>query len=109
MTGVNEVNTRKVSSLPMKWHLSDARGDPVTNPASFENIMSYMVNCSGYEGDSTLAVPEKSAGDIGLQNIGAGNWQFNLQINKTYAGTCRKIYALFDTGQKSPEVIFKFR
>ena len=93
----------------MKWHLSDALGNDVANPASFVNIMSYKVDCSGYAGDPTLAVPEKSSGDTGLQYIGAGNWQFNLQINKEYAGTCRKIYALFDPYQKSPEVIFKFR
>jgi hypothetical protein len=107
MGTINQINTRKTSTLPMKWHLSDANGDVTTD--RFVNIMSYQVDCIKYIGDPLSAVKEGSSGSSGLQNLGDGNWQFNLEIKKDYAGSCRKLYALFDYDQKSPEVTFKFR
>jgi hypothetical protein len=109
MNAVNDINTRKISSLPLKWHLSDPQGNSIENPASFVSVLSYNVTCDKLDGNPALAVPESSAGDMGLQYLGGGNWQYNMKINKTYAGTCRNLSVLFDTTLRSPEVAFKFR
>jgi hypothetical protein len=109
MTGLNEIDTRKTSALPLKWHLSDTLGNNVVDPAIFKGIMSYNVTCDKYIGDPKYAIKEVSSGGTGLQNLGNGNWQFNLKIDKKYANSCRKIYAEFTTGDKSPAALFKFR
>jgi hypothetical protein len=109
MTGLNDIDTRKTSALPLKWHLSDTLGNNVVDPAIFKGIMSYNVTCDKYIGDPKYAIKEVSSGGTGLQNLGNGNWQFNLKIDKKYANSCRKIYADFNTGDKSPAALFKFR
>ena len=111
MTGPNEIDTRKISTIPFKWHLSDTLGNNVLDPASFVSISSYNVTCppGPIIGDPKYAKQEVSAGNTGLQNLTNGNWQFNMKIDKKYVNTCRKIYAAFNTGDKSPEVLYKFR
>jgi PKD repeat protein len=106
MSEINEYNTRKVSTIPIKWHLSDPYGTNVSDPASYESIMSYPVNCNTRERLPGSEVVEKT--DT-IRYVGDGNWHINMQIDPAYAGFCRNIYAKFYHDQKSPDVTFRFR
>ena len=102
------VNSAKAGqSIPVKWRLTDANGVPVSDPASFAGLYSSQQLCEG--GLPTDAVEEDAAGSSGLQYEGDGYWQFNWKTPKTYAGTCRSMYVLFDSEQTSPAVKFVFK
>jgi beta propeller repeat protein len=103
---VNIANAGK--TIPVKWHLSETNGY-VDNPASFTGLLSYPVSCSEFSGNPTDSVEEYSTGTSGLQYSGNGYWQYNWKTSKSYAGTCRKMYVAFDTGQISPVVSFRFK
>jgi PKD repeat protein len=98
------------NSIPVKWHLADADGNDISDPASFGNLVSYGVNCP-----NSRLMPASSdivriyPGSSGLQYLGGGNWRINWKTLKNYAGTCRNMYIEFNSGQKSPEVLFNFK
>jgi hypothetical protein len=106
MSEINEYNTRKVSTIPIKWHLSDPYGTNVSDSASYVSIMSYPVNCNTRE---RLPGSEVVENTDTLRNLGDGNWHINMKIDPAYAGFCRNIYAKFYHDQKSPDVTFRFR
>jgi len=84
------VNSAKAGqAIPVKWRITDADGLPVSDPASFKDLVSYSINCSNLSGDPTSAIEEYAAGSSGLQYSGDGYWQFNWKTPKTYAGQCR--------------------
>ncbi len=76
-------------AIPVKWKITDANGTPVSNPARFISLTSYLVNCNGFTGDPADAIEEYAAGSSGLQYLGNGNWQYNWATSKTYAKQCR--------------------
>jgi PKD repeat protein len=98
------------SAVPIVWHLSDADGNDVSDPASFSDLVSYEVACP-----NSRVMPASSygtkvyPGSSGLQYLEEGNWQINWKTQKNYAGTCRNMYVEFVSGQKSPEVTFQFK
>lgn len=94
-------------AIPAKWRLTDASGTPIADPSSFVGLYSSQNLCAG--GLPTDAVEEEASGSSGLQYDGDGYWQFNWKTPKDYAGTCRSMYVLFDSGQTSPPVKFQFR
>jgi streptogramin lyase len=103
-------SARAGSAIPVIWHLSDANGNDVSNPASFSDLVSYRVDCPdsrimSASSDGTKVYP----GSSGLQYLKNGNWQINWKTLKNYAGTCRNMYVEFNSGQKSPEVLFSFK
>jgi hypothetical protein len=103
------VNSAKAGqAVPTKWHLSDWDGI-VSDPTSFGALKSYTIGCSDLAGKSEDAIEEYSAGGSDLQYKGNGDWQYNWKTLKGYSGTCRKMYVEFNSGQKSPEVPFKFK
>jgi parallel beta-helix repeat protein len=107
MNGV--VNNAKAGqAIPAKWHLTNWYG-VVSDPTAFTTVMSYNVNCGSYTGNIEEAIEEYAAGGSDLQYKGNGDWQYNWKTPKTYAGTCRNMYVQFKSGQKSPEVRFKFK
>jgi hypothetical protein len=109
MDQINEINTRHVSALPIKWNLTDANGEYVSNPALIEGIKSYEIDCAAPYADKGNGIADEVAsGDSGLKYNGYGQWQFNMKINQAYAGQCRNIYAQFILDQKSPDVTFSF-
>jgi len=75
-------------AIPVKWRILDARGTPVSDPASFVSLTSSQVACATLTGGSS-EVEEYAAGSSGLQYLGDGNWQFNWKTPKSYAGQCR--------------------
>jgi hypothetical protein len=96
-------------AIPLKWQLTDANKKPISAPASFVAVKSYLVDCTTLVGDPTTATVEGAPGHSGLKYQGNGNWQFNWKTLKSYSGTCRKMFVAFNGGQTSPEVVFRFK
>lgn len=96
-------------AIPVKWQLTDANGIAISDPGSFDNLMSYPTNCSDLSSTPVAAVDEVAAGGSALQYLGDGNWQFNWKTPKNYAGTCRGMYVVFDSTATSPVVFFSFK
>ena len=103
------VNSAKAGqAIPIKWLLTDSSGTPISDPASFRDLGSYMINCSSLTGDPTDTIEEYAAGASGLQYAGDGYWQFNWKTPKTYAGQCRTMVLTLGDGSKH-EADFKFK
>jgi len=96
-------------AIPFKWRLTDANGEPISDPASFVGLYSYPISCDVLTGSPADAVEEYAAGDSGLQYNGEGYWQFNWKTPKTYASTCRAAYLEFNSTLTSPVVGIKFK
>ncbi|HUE89682.1 MAG TPA: PxKF domain-containing protein [Vicinamibacterales bacterium] len=96
-------------AVPFKWRLTDATGDPISDPASFVRLFSYLIDCDTLGGEIFDSVEEYAAGNSGLQYNGDGYWQFNWKTPKTYASTCRAAYLEFNSTQISRVVTFKFK
>lgn len=107
MGQVNNVNAPR--TIPLKWKLRDADGKAVSARGSFVAVKSYVVDCTTLVGDPTTAVVEKGPGKSGLKYHGKGSWSFNWKTVKDYRGTCRALFVEFSGGQKSPEVVFRFK
>jgi hypothetical protein len=93
----DEVNSAKAGqTIPVKWHLADADGNPVDDPATFDSVTSTASGgaCSGLPSDAI----ETYTGESGLQYLGDGNWQFNWKTPKSYAGQCRTMTLTLNDG-----------
>jgi hypothetical protein len=100
-------NAKAGQTIPVKWRLTDT-DEPVSDPVSFTNLTSFLINCGSLSGDATSTVEEYSAGSSGLQYLGDGYWQFNWKTPKTYAGQCRKMVLTLGDGS-THEANFKFK
>jgi hypothetical protein len=98
-------------TIPIKWWLTDAAGKPVSKASVFSTIkvMSYQVDCKTLTGDATKASAIGSPGKTGLKYLGNGRWQINWKTDKSFRGTCRKMFVQFTSVQSSPEVVFAFK
>jgi hypothetical protein len=104
------VNVLKAGqAVPAKWRLTDANDVPIADPASFVNLLSYLINCTDFAGDPLDSLEEVASGASGLQYSGDGYWQFNWKTPKTYADSCRAMYVEFKGGALSPVVKFQFK
>ncbi len=103
------VNSAKAGqAIPVKWRITDANGAPISDPASFRDLASYLINCNSLSGDAATAIEEYAAGSSGLQYLGDGYWQFNWKTSKTYAGQCRTMVLTLGDGNIH-EAAFKFK
>jgi CSLREA domain-containing protein len=73
-------------TIPLKWHLADASGHPITHLESV-SVAVTSLDCSA--GTSTDAIEEYTRGTSGLQNLGDGYYQYNWATPKGYARSCR--------------------
>ena len=98
-------------AIPVKWHLTDANGMPISNPSSFVAVRTYPVSCGDFGFNPPEdPLPAGSPGDVGLIYNGNGDWQFNWKTLKSYSGgMCRDMYIQFSDGSRSPEARFKFK
>ena len=53
-------------AVPFKWRLTDANGNPISDPDSFVSLWSYVIDCDTLAGDITDSVEEYAAGSSGL-------------------------------------------
>ena len=105
-TLINVANAGQV--VPVRWQLTDADDEPITNPENFRGLFSYPIDCGTLGGDAAHSVEEYSFA-AGLMYLSAGRWQFNWKTPKAYANTCRAMYVLFDSGATSPVLTFSFK
>jgi hypothetical protein len=83
------VNTVKAGqAIPLKWRLTDASGNPVTNLQSV-TVTATSFNCS--LGTSIDQIEEVAAGSSGLQNLGDGYYQYNWKSPTSYAKSCKTL------------------
>jgi hypothetical protein len=101
-------NAKAGQAIPVKWRITDANRVPISDPASFNGLASYLIDCSSLSGNSSDAIEEYAAGSSGLQYSGDGYWQFNWKTPKTYASQCRKMVLTLGDGS-THEAEFKFR
>jgi serine protease AprX len=73
-------------AIPLKWRITDANGNPVTNLAS---VTVTAVNLSCSLGTTLDQIEEYAAGSSGLLNQGNGNYQFNWKTPTSYAKSCK--------------------
>jgi hypothetical protein len=85
----NVLNSAKAGqAIPLKWRLTDASGNPVTNLLSTDvKVTVASLNCS--LGTTTDQLEEYAAGSSGLQNLGNGYYQFNWKTPTNYANSCK--------------------
>jgi hypothetical protein len=89
---IDRPNTMNVSkagqAIPLKWRLTDADGNPVTNLAS---VIVTVTGVSCSLGSTLDLVEEVASGSSGLQNLGDGYYQFNWKSPTSYAGSCKSL------------------
>ena len=82
------VNTVKAgSTVPVKWRITDANGNPVSDPASFVGLVAAVTTCATGLTEDAI---ETTSSNTGLQYLGNGVWQFNWKTPKTSTG-CRQL------------------
>jgi mannan endo-1,4-beta-mannosidase len=86
--GNNVLNVAKAGrTIPLKWRVLDAQNTPVTTLTKAA-VSVGTLNCTSTSSDT---VEEYAAGNSGLQNLGAGYYQFNWQTPSSYAGSCKTL------------------
>jgi hypothetical protein len=89
---IDRPNTMNVSkagqAIPLKWRLTDAGGNPVTNLAGATVSVS-GVSCA--LGTTDDLIEEVAAGSSGLLNLGNGYYQINWKSPTSYAGSCKTV------------------
>jgi len=86
----NVMNIAKAGqAIPLKWRLTDANGNPVTNLTSVKVTVAGLACATG---TSTDQIEEYAAGASGLQNLGDGYYQFNWKTPTSYASSCKTMY-----------------
>ena len=99
---VNDANAGR--SIPLKFRLLDAQGDPVTTGVT-ATVASVDRPCGS---DGLPDSIETYTGNSGLQNLGDGYYQWNWKTPKGYARTCRTVQ--LDLGESELHIAaFAFR
>ncbi|MDD1651078.1 MAG: PxKF domain-containing protein, partial [Methylococcaceae bacterium] len=76
------MNTAKAGqSIPLKWRITDANGNPVTN---LTGVSVTAVSLSCPSAPTTDAIEEYVVSNSGLQNLGDGYYQWNWKSPGTY-------------------------
>jgi hypothetical protein len=84
----NVVNTAKAgNAVPIKYHLEDANGVPISDPTHFVSVT--VVNTPNSTCTGTSDAIETYVAGSGLQYLGSGNWQFNWATPNSYKGKCK--------------------
>ena len=94
-------------AVPVRWRAVDGTGTPVSDPAHFVSVSSEGETGATCGTASPDAI-EEYVGNSGLRYLGDGNWQFNWQTPKSYAGQCRTM-VLTLAGNTRLEALFQFK
>ena len=73
-------------TIPLKWHLADASGHPITD---LESVTVTVNGLTCPAGTTIDAVEEYTRGTSGLQNLGDGYYQYNWATPRNYARSCK--------------------
>jgi hypothetical protein len=85
-TGINTAKAGR--TIPLKWRVLDTDQNPV---ADLTNVTVKAATLTCANGLSPDAIEEYAAGDSGLQNLGAGYYQWNWQTPTSYAKSCKTL------------------
>ncbi len=103
----DKVNNAKAGqAVPVKWRLTDAAGNPVSDPSSFVRLRSTGGACGGQATDDVEAY---APGSSGLQYLGNGEWQFNWKTDKQWKGQCRTLVLELADGIIGRTATFQFK
>lgn len=103
---VNTANAGRV--LPLKWRLTGLDGAPVSDPASFVRVSVQTVQCES--GAPTEEIEESGESTAGLLYHGDGEWSYNWDTPRSYAGSCRQATIVLGDGVMSGRsAMFRFR
>jgi hypothetical protein len=75
-------------AIPLKWQLLDFFGAPVTNLAAVK-VQAKDQACGTTP--NTDQIEEYASGESGLQNLGAGFYQFNWKTPGSYGSSCKTV------------------
>jgi hypothetical protein len=75
-------------TIPLKFMITDANGNPVTNLTSV-TVTAVSLPCSA--GTSADQIEEYATGASGLQNLGNGYYQWNWKTPTTYVNSCKTL------------------
>jgi hypothetical protein len=93
-------------AIPLKWRLTDASGNPVTN------LTSATVTVTDYDCGLSVTldlIEVYASGSSGLQNLGDGYYQLNWKTPKSYANLCKTMTLTLGNGiDLTREALFKF-
>jgi hypothetical protein len=93
-------------TIPVKWRITTASGQPVSNPASFVKLTSKGGACSSEPGDP---IEVYAPGSSGLQYLGDGVWQLNWKTDKLWKGQCRTLTLQLADEPGGRTASFKFK
>ena len=93
-------------AIPLKWHVADGDGNPVTTLTESDVSISVTHLECGL-GTSTDTLEQTFAGGSGLINHGNGDYQLNWKTNSAWARSC-KTMTLDVGGIVSKEALFTF-
>jgi hypothetical protein len=93
-------------TVPLKWHLADADGAPVTTLAT-ASVTVQQVACG--QSSSTDPLEEVASGPTGLKNQGGGDYQFNWKTQKAWKGTCRIMHLVLGDDAVAHDAYFRFK
>jgi hypothetical protein len=94
-------------TIPLKWRLTDAAGNPVTNLTDV-GVSAVALGCE--QGENPDPIEEYAQGDSGLQNLGDGYYQWNWKTPKGYAGLCKTLKLDLGEGAGYEHLaLFRFR
>lgn len=83
---LNKANSGQ--AIPLKWRITDANGNPVTDLAG---VSMTAVGFSCPVGVTADLLEEYTTGSSGLLNHGDGYYQFNWSTPKSYAKSCKTL------------------
>lgn len=93
-------------SIPLKWRLTDAAGNPITNLSRVQ-VTVQSLSCTPRLSATPDQLEEYASGALGLKNLGNGYYQFNWKTPKSYANSCKTLN--LDLGEGiSHTALFKF-
>jgi hypothetical protein len=93
-------------SIPLKWQLLDANGNPITD---LTNVTVKASSLSCNLGTTTDLVEEYATGSSGLQNLGGGYYQFNWASPTGYARSCKTVTVSLGEGSGASHIaLFQF-
>ncbi len=91
--------------IPLKWRITDANGNPITQPTEVAVTATSLACDAGTTGD---LIEEYTGGNLGLQNLGNGYYQWNWKTPTGYANSCKTLR--LDLGEGSEHTaLFQFR
>jgi len=94
-------------TVPLKWRLTDAAGNPVTELAEV-GVSVVALACE--QGETPDPIEEYAEGDSGLQNLGDGYYQWNWKTPRGYSGLCKTLELDLGEGAGYEHLaLFRFR